>query len=113
MREREEAEEAQNQAQDRIIRVELPKKLNSQLCQVCNANDRAAVGKKRDPDISDRISGSMHIKTLQPHITLNTVGLSKCPTPPCLKMKHLGNFPGGPVAKTLSFQCRGPGFDPW
>ena len=22
-------------------------------------------------------------------------------------------FPGGPVAKLLCFQCRGPGFDPW
>ena len=22
------------------------------------------------------------------------------------------DFPGGPVAKTLRFQCRGPGFDP-
>ena len=22
-------------------------------------------------------------------------------------------FPGGPVAKTPSSQCRGPGFDPW
>ena len=24
-----------------------------------------------------------------------------------------GDFPGGPVAKTLCSQCRGPGFDPW
>ena len=23
------------------------------------------------------------------------------------------DFPGGPVAKTLGSQCRGPGFDPW
>ena len=23
------------------------------------------------------------------------------------------DFPGGPVVKTLSFQCRGPGFNPW
>ena len=23
------------------------------------------------------------------------------------------DFPGGPVAKTLRSQCRGPGFDPW
>ena len=23
------------------------------------------------------------------------------------------DFPGGPVVKTLSFQCRGRGFDPW
>ena len=23
------------------------------------------------------------------------------------------DFPGGPVVKTLCFQCRGPGFDPW
>ena len=23
------------------------------------------------------------------------------------------DFPGGPVVKTASFQCRGPGFDPW
>ena len=23
------------------------------------------------------------------------------------------DFPGGPVAKTLSSQCRGPRFDPW
>ena len=23
------------------------------------------------------------------------------------------DFPDGPVAKTLSSQCRGPGFDPW
>ena len=22
-------------------------------------------------------------------------------------------FPGGPVAKTLCSQCRGPGFNPW
>ena len=22
-------------------------------------------------------------------------------------------FPGGPVAKTLHSQCKGPGFDPW
>ena len=25
----------------------------------------------------------------------------------------LGDFPGGPVAKTPRSQCRGPGFDPW
>ena len=24
-----------------------------------------------------------------------------------------GDFPGGPVAKTLCSQCRGPGFNPW
>ena len=114
MGEREEAEKAQNQAQDRIIRSSrTTQKMKSQLCQVCNVKDRAAAGKKRHPDTSDRISGSMHLKTLQPPITLNTVGLSKCPTLPCLKMKYLGDFPGGPVAKTLSFQCRGPGFDPW
>ena len=26
---------------------------------------------------------------------------------------NLHEFPGDPVAKTLSSQCRGPGFDPW
>ena len=30
----------------------------------------------------------------------------------CLKMKGK-NFPGGAVVKTLSSQCRGPGFNPW
>ena len=29
-----------------------------------------------------------------------------------LKFK-LGYFPGGPEAKTLRSQCRGPGFKPW
>ena len=29
------------------------------------------------------------------------------------KANNLGNFPGGPVAKTPCFQCRGSGFDPW
>ena len=24
-----------------------------------------------------------------------------------------GDFPGGPVAETLCFQCKGPRFDPW
>ena len=24
-----------------------------------------------------------------------------------------GDFPGGPVVKTLRSQCRGPGFHPW
>ena len=24
-----------------------------------------------------------------------------------------GDFPGGPVARTPSSQCRGPGFNPW
>ena len=24
-----------------------------------------------------------------------------------------GDFPGGPVAKSLCSQCRWPGFDPW
>ena len=29
-------------------------------------------------------------------------------------LKHrLWDFPGGPVTKTPSSQCRGPGFDPW
>ena len=27
--------------------------------------------------------------------------------------KWLGDFPGGPVAKTLWSQCRGPGLHPW
>ena len=27
--------------------------------------------------------------------------------------KTLRDFPGGPVAKTLSSQCKGPRFDPW
>ena len=26
---------------------------------------------------------------------------------------QLRDFPGGPVAKTLPSQCRGPGFNPW
>jgi len=30
----------------------------------------------------------------------------------CFKNDHR-DFPGGPVAKNLSSQCRGPGFDPW
>ena len=30
----------------------------------------------------------------------------------CLWEKNLWNFPGGPVVKTLHFQCRGHGFDP-
>ena len=25
----------------------------------------------------------------------------------------LGEFPGGPVVRTLHFHCRGLGFDPW
>ena len=29
-----------------------------------------------------------------------------------LRMKS-GDFPGGPMGKTLRFQCKGPGFDPW
>ena len=29
------------------------------------------------------------------------------------KATILGDFPGGPVAKTLSSQGRGPGYDPW
>ena len=29
-------------------------------------------------------------------------------------LKNLfGDFPSGPVVKTLHFQCRGCGFDPW
>ena len=27
--------------------------------------------------------------------------------------EELGDFLGGPLAKTPHFQCRGPGFDPW
>ena len=30
-----------------------------------------------------------------------------------LKRHLLQDFPGGPAAKTLHSQCRGPGFDPW
>ena len=30
-----------------------------------------------------------------------------------MKSMSLRDFPGGPVAKTLSSQCRGPRFDPW
>ena len=26
---------------------------------------------------------------------------------------EFGDFLGGPVAKTLASQCRGPGFGPW
>ena len=29
------------------------------------------------------------------------------------KHKRPGDFPGGPVVKTLSFHCRGDGFHPW
>ena len=28
-------------------------------------------------------------------------------------IRHYREFPGGPVAKTLYSQCRGPGFNPW
>ena len=27
--------------------------------------------------------------------------------------KYFGDFPGGQVAKTLHYQCRRPGLDPW
>ena len=30
-----------------------------------------------------------------------------------IKSLFLGHLPGGPVAKTPSSRCRGPGFDPW
>ena len=30
-----------------------------------------------------------------------------------LQEKGLRGFPGGPVARTLHFQCWGPGFNPW
>ena len=30
-----------------------------------------------------------------------------------IRMKDLGDFPGSPVVKTLSFQCKGQGFNPW
>ena len=30
-----------------------------------------------------------------------------------IKRERLWDCPGGPVAKTLHSQCRGPGFDPW
>ena len=39
----------------------------------------------------------------------NTILLSNYPP---IKNKYR-DFPGGPVAKTLSSQCRGPRFDPW
>ena len=29
-----------------------------------------------------------------------------------IQINNLGNFPGGPGAKTLQSQCRGPKFDP-
>ena len=29
------------------------------------------------------------------------------------KKNNIGDFPGGLVVKTPSFQCRGHGFDPW
>ena len=30
-----------------------------------------------------------------------------------MNVGYLGDFPGGPVVKTLSLQCKGCGFDPW
>ena len=30
-----------------------------------------------------------------------------------MKNQRIGDFPGGPVAKTPSSQCKGPDFDPW
>ena len=30
-----------------------------------------------------------------------------------IKIHTLGEFPGGPVVRTLHFDCRGHGFDPW
>ena len=32
---------------------------------------------------------------------------------PVSKYRHLREFPGGPVVKTLCFHCRDHGFDPW
>ena len=31
----------------------------------------------------------------------------------CVPRREFRDFPGGPEAKTLCSQCRGPGFDPW
>ena len=42
------------------------------------------------------------------HNRLNKIKLKKKK-----KKKKLRNFPGGPMAKTLRFQCRGPGFNLW
>ena len=36
-------------------------------------------------------------------VKLKEVNINKAPR----------DFPGGPVAKTMHFQCRGHGFDPW
>ena len=35
------------------------------------------------------------------------------PPPLPFKVSCAGAFPGGPAVKTLSSQCRKPGFDPW
>ena len=39
--------------------------------------------------------------------------IMKINSPQSVKNCSLGNFPGGPMAKTPHSQCRGPGFDPW
>ena len=38
---------------------------------------------------------------------------SLCRSKRGIKINILRDFPGGPVAKTLCFQCRGPGFQLW
>ena len=49
-----------------------------------------------------------HVCTKHP-LTLSTISASGL----TLEMTVIWDFPGGPVVKSLRFQCRGRGFDPW
>ena len=50
-----------------------------------------------------------------PHTQDTRVGQSKDNhgTHYCLKRRDIRDFPGGPLVKTLHFQCRRGSFDPW
>ena len=60
----------------------------------------------KESDMTDLLS--MHI----PSIVL-LLGRRKAVRDRLALQGGTGDFPGGPVARTLCSQCRGPGFDPW
>ena len=48
--------------------------------------------------------------------TVETIIIQACKanyTPIKINFKKIKDFPGGPVAKTLRSQCRGPRFNSW
>ena len=97
--------------------IEIKAKINKwdliELTSFCTAKDTINKMKRQPTEWEKIFANDATNKGLISKIYKQLIQLNNNNNKNPIKKWAEGDFPGGPVVKTLCFQCRGHGFNPW